>query len=492
MRKDDLGDPGLPIKLHPVSNGEFVPPAASELVRETARRARVLAERAADRIGMDRRQFLMSSMASALTLGVLSACSKDEASSRTPGSPPGGRYDTTTEATTDVDAAYAALGGEEFVFDVQTHFLDNTHDVANLGVVFPQNDCGEADPRDCFSVDKYLDLLFNKSDTDMIVISALPFAGSPLSPDVMRKAMDLADRLCGEHRTLVQGEAHPSTGAFEGVLDNMAELRRALPVGAWKVYTHAGGPGWFLDDSDAAAPQVGQRFIDQARALGPRVIAVHKGFSGVGEPVHSDPRDIGPAAASNPDMAFVVYHSGFDVPATGLGVVEGPYDPAVNKGINRLITSVTEAGIGERGNVYAELGSTWRFVMTDPTQAAHVLGKLLVAFGEDNVVWGTDSIWYGSPQDQIQALRAFEITSEFQDRYGYPALTPEIKAKILGLNSARLYSVDPIASACRIPRDQVEEARLSALDANATYGPRSAQEVQAVARHEAAQIGYHS
>jgi len=39
------------------------------------------------------------------------------------------------------------------------------------------------------------------------------------------------------------------------------------------------------------------------------------------------------------------------------------------------------------------------------------------------VLWGTDSIWYGSPQDQIQAFRAFEITPEFQERFGYPALT---------------------------------------------------------------------
>ena len=82
--------------------------------------------------------------------------------------------------------------------------------------------------------------------------------------------------------------------------------------------------------------------------------------------------------------------------------------------------------------------------MGDPTQAAHVLGKLLAQFGEDNVVWGTDSIWYGSPQDQIEAFRAFQITEEFQERFGYPALTPAIKAKILGATSARLYGVEPL------------------------------------------------
>ncbi|MFU8820929.1 MAG: hypothetical protein ACNA8G_05165 [Gammaproteobacteria bacterium] len=56
--------------------------------------------------------------------------------------------------------------------------------------------------------------------------------------------------------------------------------------------------------------------------------------------------------------------------------------------------------------MYAELGSTWRFLMRDPDSAAHALGKLFRYVGEDNVLWGTDSICYGSPQDQIQTGRA--------------------------------------------------------------------------------------
>jgi len=70
--------------------------------------------------------------------------------------------------------------------------------------------------------------------------------------------------------------------------------------------------------------------------------------------------------------------------------------------------------------------------MRTPTQAAHVLGKLLKHVGEDNVVWGTDCLFYGSPQPQIQAFRAFHISDEFQERYGYPKLTKELRAKVLG------------------------------------------------------------
>ena len=59
-----------------------------------------------------------------------------------------------------------------------------------------------------------------------------------------------------------------------------------------------------------------------------------------------------------------------------------------------------------------------------------MLGKLLVAVGEDNVIWGSDSIWYGPTQVSIDAFRAFQIPAEMRERHGYPELTPEIKAKL--------------------------------------------------------------
>ena len=82
-----------------------------------------------------------------------------------------------------------------------------------------------------------------------------------------------------------------------------------------------------------------------------------------------------------------------------------------NEGVDSLVNSLAKNNVKPGANVYAELGSTWRFLMRDPTSAAHALGKLIKAVGEDNVLWGTDSIWYGSPQDQIEAFRAFQISA---------------------------------------------------------------------------------
>jgi len=60
------------------------------------------------------------------------------------------------------------------------------------------------------------------------------------------------------------------------------------------------------------------------------------------------------------------------------------------------------------------VATLWRQLLTTPDQAAHALGKVLSRVGEQRVLWGTDSIWYGSPEPQIMAMRTFEITPEFQ------------------------------------------------------------------------------
>ena len=46
----------------------------------------------------------------------------------------------------------------------------------------------------------------------------------------------------------------------------------------------------------------------------------------------------------------------------------------------------------------------------------------------------------------IDAFRAFEIPTALCDEFGYPELTSERKAKILGLNAARVYGIDPEAA----------------------------------------------
>ena len=405
-------------------------------------------DRNARAAGLSRRAFLRSACGAATVLLALDGCSR-ESSPR--GAPPGGRFTVPPESAVDRDAANAALARPDFVMDVQSHYLEHVPGERSFfGQGFPQADCGESDPRACFAVDRYLEAIFLDSDTTVAVLSAIPaesWRRGPLSIDAMERARGLADRVCGSGRLLLHGSAHPNLGPVDVALGDMEELTRSHPIAAWKVYTHTPGPGWRLDRG------VGAAFVEKARALGIPRVCVHKGFSG-GDPAAS-PADIGPAAKQFPDVSFVVYHSGYEP-----GSTEGPYDAATaERGINRLITSMQRAGVGPNANVYAELGSTWFNAMRDPTEAAHVIGKLVKHVGENNVLWGTDSIWYGSPQGQIQAFRAFEISAEFQERFGYAPLTPAVKAKILGLNAAGLYGVDPATVRCELTREELDQIR---------------------------------
>ncbi len=473
-RRDDT-EPILPIDLGTVSNGETAPAPASPLAAEAARRAREIIDRQARRRAMPRREFLRTAMASAAVLVALDACSNESGQGGPSGTRSGGRYDVPEDATVDPDAARDALGGDEFVMDVQTHFLDLDPAAPFADPGFLQSSCGESDPRLCYSIDRYLEELFLRSDTNVAVVSAIPATGDdgPLSPARMDEARRAADTLCGDGRLLMHGQAIPQLGPLGARLDAMDDLVERYPIAAWKVYTHRPAPGWSFDDHDPDAPQVGRAFLERVRTSGVHTVCVHKGLS-ANDPAAS-PVDIGPAAAANPDLRFVAYHSGYEGPG------EGPYDPA-GGGINRFLASVATSGIEPGANVYAELGSTWFQAMRDPDEAAHVLGKLLVAVGPERILWGTDSIWYGTPQGQLEAFRAFEITPEYQERFGYPALTDDIKRKILGMNAADLYRVDPIATPCTFTRRELEEVRSALPSRPASYGPRTAEAAMAHVR----------
>jgi hypothetical protein len=224
-------------------------------------------------------------------------------------------------------------------------------------------------------------------------------------------------------------------------------------VAAFKVYTAwgPGGRGFALDD-----PSIGLPLVQRAHDLGVRVLCGHKGLPLMRFDLsHNGPADMVAVAKAFPDMQFVVFHSAWDPNRH-----EGPYDPAnAPSGVDSLLKALDDHGIAPNANVWADLASTWRVLLSEPDQAAHVLGKLLSRVGEDRVLWGTDAIWYGSPQPQIMAFRAFEITAAFQEAYGYPALTDERKRKVLGLNSARLYGLDPETTRCALAADAVAQAK---------------------------------
>jgi hypothetical protein len=178
---------------------------------------------------------------------------------------------------------------------------------------------------------------------------------------------------------------------------------------------------------------------------------------------------------------MIIYHSAIFAGSESQQVAppEGPFDPNdMNKqlGVNALIRSVLDAGLQPGSNVYGETGTAYSSIMSDPVQSAHFFGKLMKYLGTDNVVWGTDTLASAvPPQSQIETFRALEIPQDMMATYGYPALgpsTPEGRAnqdKILGLNAAKIYKVDPDAKRCQVSTCPMAELKQK-LDGE--FGPR--------------------
>jgi uncharacterized protein len=474
-------DPGLPIAFGQCSNGEYEPEKVTPVRLEMEKTAREDVDEAIRRTGVSRREFLRSACAIAASLAAI-----DGTMARALGLQPGLWYPFDPTSRHDADAARSVLGPSQFVFDVQGHLLEYDLDPSTRGDWFwgnnfPQARCEEEDdPRACFATNHFLEEIFIRSDTTMVALSGLPILpeGSPLSPEVMEDTVQMVKALSGDERVLVNALALPQIAPIESVIEEMRRVVSENTISGWKTFTHfPSGIHWWMDDHDSDLPQVGNRFIEEVAGSGAPVLFVHKGLSDQAR--YGSPEDIGPAARAHPDVKFVVYHSGFEVAQR-----EGPFtQETAHLGVNRLIDSVQKAGVGPGQNVYAEIGSTWWHLLRRPDEAAHVLGKLLVTFGEDNVLWGTDSIFYGSPQGQIDALRAFQIPADLREQHGYPELTRGIKAKILGWNAATLFGIEPITSPVGFTADELEAARIEHPVPTMTWGPSTTGEVKAFRLH---------
>ena len=467
----------LPIKLDTATNGEFAPMPLAAVHHHANRLALAAATENARRLGVGRRSFLVSACGVATTLlGMNAAYAR--AGLR------GGFYELPSEAALDLHAARSAVDGNDFIFDVQGHFVNPSgawlkklppdarpmRGFASDKRCEPHRGPGELDYLNCIGPDQFVKDVFLDSDTDLMVLSFVPStrAGEPLTIEEAHATARIVERLEGTHRLLIHGRVNPNQ---PGDLDGMDELASRHRISAWNTYTQWGpdGKGFFLDDAPGIA------LIEKARKLGVRNIAIHKGLAfGPQSYEHSTCVDVGRVAKRYPDVNFLIYHSGFVA-----GQKEGPYDERKTDGIDALVSSLVANGVKPGANVYAELGSTWRLLMRDPDSAAHGLGKLLRHCGESNVLWGTDSIWYGSPQDQIQAFRTFQIAPELRERHGYPEITTALRAKVFGLNALKVYSV-PADVVRRHVKDRVAiergEYREQPDPTFLTYGPRTRRE----------------
>jgi len=318
-------------------------------------------------------------------------------------------------------------------------------------------DCIASNPLTCVDRSAYLHDVFLASDTTVALLSDLPSTGASSDPIPFADAegtLQMVNGLTrgGASRLLLQNVLAPNFGPLSASLEEMTRNAETGKVSAFKVYTAwgPGGRGFDLDD-----PAIGLPVVQHAKDLGVKILCGHKGLPLLDfESTWNQPRDMVAVSRQFPDMQFVVYHAGWTP-----NHVEGPYNPADPVGVDALLKALDDYHVPPDSNVWADVASMWRLLLAEPDQAAHAIGKLLKRLGGRRVLWGTDSVWYGPPQTQIMAFRAFGISAEYQDRYGYPELTDAVKAQVLGLNAAELFELDAHATRCVLAADVLAESR---------------------------------
>jgi predicted TIM-barrel fold metal-dependent hydrolase len=456
---DAQADAPPPIPARIASNEEFIPPPQTPQQKEYEARIVAISELAAHRQGLNRRDFLRSGSGMAAALLALNQVF-------------GPCYEVDAAEADDQKAFAEKWPKDQFIFDVQTHHVDvskkwydDTPDGRAVQSFFrmlrPKPKIDES--LDLLNRVHYVKEVFGDSDTVMAIISGVPsreWDKNPLPPDQMVATRQYVNDLAGSQRVLSHGLLRPNLGKSE--FEEMERQVKELKIDAWKMYTGAelGEKAWFMDDEKVAYP-----FWERTKKLGVKNLCVHKGLPlGFFNEKGCRPLDLEKAARDWPDLNFIVYHSGF----RGFGLLAGGrgekvVDPPTNdpqeiywiSDILRILKKNPDIK-----NIYFELGSTFgQLSAAKPETCMHMLGQMIQVAGADHILWGTDSIWGGSPQSQIVRLRKLKMKPELVDRYKYPELTDGIKDQILGLNAARLFGVDPKAKRQAIKADKLTQLR---------------------------------
>ncbi len=332
--------------------------------------------------------------------------------------------------------------GADFIVDAHTHICWRKDgyipgvNTTERGMWFVQllDDLGKAmglpNGTKDMTVENFGKLILEGSDTSVAIFNPFGFREDYGGKDMIPiEEQAEVKRRWPDRTVMLGGGLTPNQGVGE-TLDRLQMFVEKYKISGLKLYTFDSTPkrGWWFDDQKKAYP-----IWEKARKLGLKNIGCHKGIPfGQFMARYAHPEDLDAACDDFTDLNFIAYHSAW------------PYqhELAALKGFKP-----------QRKNLYCEVGSTFAATVTNrPLECAHVLGTLLRDLGPDYVMWGTDSALWGNPQWQIDAFRKFRIPDQLVEGHGYPQLNDEIKAKVFGLNAARIWNLKSTASA--VPADK--------------------------------------
>ncbi len=446
-----------PIPVQCVSSDEYMPCPQTEKQREFEARVKAYGAELARQQGVSRRTFFKSAagMAAAFvamndTYGPLYAVSRAEA------------------ATPEMANERAQALKKQYIMDMHTHFLRDDTPItafvaqrATVGKLGWNPGLKEKEQTiEDLKFGNYFKEIYLDSDTKVACISG-SYSVDPkysfLTNDMKYAAREKVNKEAGTKRMYSHAIF---TAGRDGWLSKVDEENARLKPDSWKGYTigdntnkHLSKWPFRLDDEKIMYPFY-ERLVKWSKDKPSlKNVCIHKGlfppeveakFPHLLE--YSDARDVGKAAKDWPQLNFIIYHSAWRW--TGPNAPQAAWAHFEKTGRIEWVTDVAEVpskyGVN---NVYGDLGQLFAWTTTaNPRLGAAVMGTLVKGLGTDHVVWGTDAVWTGAPQWQIEALRRLEIPEDMQQKYGYKPLGPEtgpVKNAIFGGNNARLYGVTP-------------------------------------------------
>jgi predicted TIM-barrel fold metal-dependent hydrolase len=438
-----------PIPVQSVSSDEFMPLPQTPRQREFEARVKEMGATMAKRLGLSRRRFFQTAagMATAFlamndTYGPIFGVSRAEAA-------------TPEEA----DDRAKKLSGQ-FIMDMHTHFLRTGTNIKTF--VAQRNAVGKAGWNKALSekeqtiedlmFQNYLKEIYLDSDTKVACITGAPseiLADWFLTNEMKAEARASINSIAGAKRMFSHAIFTPG---YPGWMEQIDHAIADLKPDSMKGYTIGDNThkdlskhAWNLDDEKLVYPAY-EKFLK----AGLRNVCIHKGlFSPALEKEfphlrkHADVRDVGKAAKDWPQLNFIIYHGAYR-----LGPVKEAWAQFEETGrvdwVSDLADQVAKYNVK---NVYADVGQLFaQTTIAEPRLSAAMMGILIKGLGADHVCWGTDAIWTGAPQWQIEALRRLEIPEDMQKKHGFKPLGPAdgpVKTAVFGGNNARLYNFNP-------------------------------------------------
>lgn len=439
-----------PIPVQSVSSDEFMPTPQSPKQKEFEARIKQIGAELSKKQGLSRRRFFQTpaGMAAAFvamneTFGPLFGASNAEAA--------------TPERA---DERAAKLSGQ-FIMDMHTHFL--RPGTRLMGFVNARKAVGKAgwnpgigekeQTIDDLMFQNYIKEIYLDSDTKVACISGAPSeepADWFLTNKMKADARAQVNAIAGTKRLFSHAIFTPGYDGWLDAIDRDIEVHKPDSMKGYTIGDNTNKKlsrhPWHLDDEKLAYPA-----YEKFAKAGIRNVCIHKGLfpESLAKEFphllpHCDVRDVARAAKDWPQLNFIIYHGGYR--QGGGGRASEAWAQFERTGRVEWVTDLAEIPARHSvKNVYADVGQLFaQTTMAEPRLAAVMMGQLIAGLGVDHVCWGTDAIWTGSPQWQIEALRRLEIPEELQKKYKLSPLGPAdgaVKNAIFGDNNARLYNV---------------------------------------------------